>query len=160
MNLNPFEGKAKEYSLKDILYKDALGYFNIKQSYNNIFLELDYDTLVKSMDTKIDWHKLVLGDYSGDIFYVSNHNNKWYFVTTGYGSCPGCDALQAVAGDLNGLISLQDSMLSSIREFDSLMELINWIDNSVEYWCQDKEEIIDWINAEFYEHNIRKDNLI
>lgn len=160
MVLNPFEGKGKEYDLRNILYRDELGYFDIKHPYDKIFPELDYDTLLKSINTEIDWHKYILGDEHGDIFYGSNYNNKWYFVITGYGSCPACDVLQAADGDLNALMDLQDSIISSIREFDSLMELVNWVDDSVEYWYRNKQQIIDWINAEFYEHNLRKDNLI
>lgn len=53
MVLNPFEGK--EYDLLNILYRDELGYFDIKHPYDKIFPELDYDTLLKSINTKIDW---------------------------------------------------------------------------------------------------------
>lgn len=149
MKLNPFENLKNEYELKDVLIKDWWGH-KVKEEYENLLGRcFDYETLVKCINTKIDWHILTTGSYQGDYWYFAQYNNKIYFVNIGYGSCSGCDAFQASQHDINDLIELQDNIKRDIREFDNLEELISWILNSNEWWLSEKDEILDFIKKEF-----------
>ena len=152
MILNPFEDKQNQYDLKEILEKtdEFWTEYKVKKEYEALFGEyLDYDVLVKAIDLNIDWHILTTGSYQGDFWYIGLKDNKIYFLNIGYGSCSGCDALLAREDDIQGLISLQDSIKRDIREFDSFEELINWIVNGHEWWFSETNEILDFIRNEF-----------
>ena len=150
MKLNPFENLKNEYELEDVLSKDDGWAYKVKEEYNYLLGEwIDYETLVKCINTKIDWHILETGCYQGDYWYFAQYDNKVYFVNIGYGSCSGCDALMASYDNINELIELQDGIKRSIREFDNLEELISWIVNSNEWWLSDKDTILDFVKEEF-----------
>lgn len=152
MKLNPFEDKQNQYDLKEILEKtdEFWTEYEVKKEYQALFGEyLDYDVLVKAIDLNIDWHILTTGSYQGDYWYIGLKDDKIYFINIGYGSCSGCDALLATDDDIQGLISLQDSIKRDIREFESFEELINWIVNGHEWWFSETNEILDFIRNEF-----------
>jgi hypothetical protein len=74
------------------------------------------------------------GHYQGDyIFIVKNSEGELGFVVIGYGSCSGCDALEACETE-EQFNSLLDSVVSNIR------------------WGS-KEELISHINNEFDDNN-------
>lgn len=149
MRINPFEYKQNEYDLKEILEKGWWGYVPKKEYQKEFGIGLDYDILVKSIDTSINWHILTTGSYQGDYWYIGQKDNKIYFIDIGYGSCSGCDNLLAVEDDIDDLITLQRSIKNSIREFDNMEELLNWIVNCNEWWLSEKDEILDYIKKEF-----------
>lgn len=149
MVLNPFEGRKNQYRLDNILEHNGFDYAP-KREYREVFGEtLDYDVLVKAIDDSIDWHILTTGSYQGDYWYIGLKDNKIYFVNIGYGSCSGCDALLATDDDIQGLVNLQNSIKSDIREFESFEELISWIVNCNEWWLSAKEEVLNFIKKEF-----------
>lgn len=150
MKLNPFEYLENEYKLEDILVKSGWNEYDPKEEYKGIFGDYtDYETLVKSINTKIDWHIFTTGGYQGDYYYIAQYDNKIYFVDIGYGSCSGCDALMGSLYDINKLIDLQDSIKRNIREFDNLEELISYVNDTTQYWSYYRNELLDFIKKEF-----------
>jgi hypothetical protein len=53
-------------------------------------------------------------------------DGKYGYILFGWGSCSGCDALQA-CDDMEDLNALAQSMWDSIAWYDTPQELINWI---------------------------------
>ena len=150
MRLNPFEDKKNEYDLREILTKEDLWVYEPKQEYKDLFGEfLSYEVLVKAIDTSIKWHILKTGSYQGDYWYIGEKDDKIYFIDIGYGSCSGCDSLLAREYDIDGLVELQDEIKRKIREFDNILELVEWIHGSNEWWFDEKYEILGFINKEF-----------
>ena len=60
--------------------------------------------------------------YQGDSFLIYKNDNKYGFLTFGWGSCSGCDALQA-CDTIDEVQELMDSLYNAIKWFDSLQEL-------------------------------------
>lgn len=71
------------------------------------------------------------GAYSGDTLVLLSKNGLYGFLAFGWGSCSGCDALQACQtfADVDELI---DSLESSIQWFDTLQQAQAYIANSNE----------------------------
>lgn len=67
-------------------------------------------------------------DYQGDTFLIYKDNNKYGYLNFGWGSCNGCDALQACI-TLNEVQELMDSLYVGILWFDSIEELKNYFKN-------------------------------
>lgn len=64
--------------------------------------------------------------YSGDSFLIYKNDNKYGFLTFGWGSCSGCDALQACT-TIDEVQELMDRLYNYITWFDSLQELKDYI---------------------------------
>lgn len=60
--------------------------------------------------------------YQGDSFLLYKNDNKYGFLTFGWGSCSGCDALQA-CDTIDEVQELMDRLYNAIIWFDSLQEL-------------------------------------
>lgn len=56
--------------------------------------DLDYDKIVKSFRYDL-LASVTLGSYQGDILYLLQNGDQYGFLCVGYGSCSGCDALEA-----------------------------------------------------------------
>lgn len=58
---------------------------------------MSYDEIVATQGEILkDW---VMGDWQGDYIYLLKKDDKYSAVVIGYGSCSGCDALQACDND-------------------------------------------------------------
>ena len=68
-------------------------------------------------------------DYQGDSFLIYKKGNKYGLLIFGWGSCSGCDALQA-CDNIDEVQELMDSLYDSITWFNSLQELKNYISNN------------------------------
>lgn len=68
-------------------------------------------------------------DYQGDTRVVYYKDGQYGFLNFGWGSCSGCDALQACENEeeVNKLI---DSLEQDVKWFDSLQELKDYITDS------------------------------
>jgi len=139
LELNPFE-LLESNPLPDV--KDEWGDY----SYS-------YEDLLKSITDKVEW--LVEGgyqDYQGDFYYFGkDQQGAFYFVVGGYGSCSGCDALQA-CDTYEDLIELRSELKRSIRKFDSLEEFEGWFNNDAQtewYNDEDIEDFIEKANSRF-----------
>lgn len=83
-------------------------------------------------------------DYQGDSRLIYEKDGKYGYLQFGWGSCSGCDALQA-CDDLNDVQELMDSLNDRIKWFDSLDELQLYFkekDWSLEYsWKQEEQKM-------------------
>lgn len=72
--------------------------------------------------------EVVGGSYQGDMWFLIENRGKYGFLNVGYGSCSGCDALQACSSfdEANVLI---ESMENGIQWFNSLKEAQDYISN-------------------------------
>lgn len=83
-----------------------------------------YDDLVKDFATIEISH--TLGYYQGDIVYVLSGGDRYGFLVVGYGSCPGCDALQA-CDSVEAVEYLQNTLRDGIKWFDSFSDLKEYV---------------------------------
>lgn len=151
MKINPFENMQDEYSLSEIIELKN-NELEIKEKYKNLFGNyIDYDVLLKSINTNIEWHILDIGAFGGDYFCFTEFNDKFYFVDMGYGTCGFCDALLGCGNNLSDLSELRNSIKSDIREFDNLEEFIKWATSrdTIQWWGSNLKEILDYIKTEF-----------
>ena len=86
----------------------------------------DYNQLLESMGEiliKIDDH-----DYQGDSRVLLEKDNQYGILIFGWGSCSGCDALQA-CDNLNEVQELYDSLESQITWFSSAQECLEYFES-------------------------------
>ena len=109
--LYPYDGK---YGDKWDLLSDSKPY-----GYDEIIRSMEYEIQVKSKDN----------GYSGDSFYILRNNlGDWGFLTFGWGSCSGCDALLACETH-EELEELRADLNDSIKWFDSKKTLQSYFDD-------------------------------
>lgn len=63
-------------------------------------------------------------DYQGDSLYLVLKDGQYGVLTFGWGSCSGCDALEAVSGQKD-LDELQDDLERGIRWYDTADEVLS-----------------------------------
>jgi hypothetical protein len=66
-------------------------------------------------------------DYQGDSYVVLRDGSRYGYLNFGWGSCSGCDALQA-CDSLEEVDNLINSLASSIHWEDSAEDLLKWMD--------------------------------
>lgn len=66
------------------------------------------------------------GSYQGDTLAIIKDKGKLGFLNFGWGSCSGCDALQACS-TTEELANLMERLFNNIKWFDSLTELKTWV---------------------------------
>jgi hypothetical protein len=86
--------------------------------------DTDYDSLVATIG-----HETLLcvndKDYSGDSRFLLADGARRGYLEFGWGSCSGCDALQA-CDSYEELEKLRDSLVSGIRWFDDARAALIW----------------------------------
>lgn len=100
----------------------------------------DYQPIVNSFGTvavQVDD-----SDYQGDSRVLYHDENRFGWLQFGWGSCSGCDALQACDtwSDLQGLV---DDLRSQVKWFDSKDEAISFFENhswDTDYSCRSDEQ--------------------
>lgn len=108
--------------------KPILEAYLVKQDPEDIRCnEYSYQKLIDAMDvtTIINTD---LGSYSGDSLYLVKEGNRFGYLQFGWGSCSGCDALQACR-NYKELDELRQSLYDSIKWFDSAKEGFRWFLN-------------------------------
>lgn len=85
----------------------------------------DYDLMLKSFGEVICQGDF--GSYQGDTLAILFDDGKYGYILFGWGSCSGCDALQACYGDMDKLNDLAKRMWDSIVWYDTPQELIDWL---------------------------------
>ena len=105
--------------------------------------DLDYENLVKSMGLEIEAYECC-GSYQGDYVMLVKEGERRGLLVFAYGSCSGCDSLQA-CGCMDDVEYLRTNLYSSIawfasrEEFDAISK--KWIaDND---WKMYDKELID-----------------
>lgn len=86
---------------------------------DDYFRYSSYNPIVKHFgDILVENHD---NDYQGDSRYLIQTAGKIGFLVIGWGSCSGCDALQACSND-HDLRELVDSLWSQVKWFDNLLQ--------------------------------------
>jgi hypothetical protein len=79
-------------------------------------------------------------DYQGTSLLIIKNNEKYGFLSFGWGSCSGCDALKACETEQD-VFQLATELKNSIRYFDSTDELKSFIKNhdwETDLWVQEE----------------------
>ena len=93
----------------------------------------NYDELIASMELRIlvQEHD---DDYQGDSYYIFKKGREYGVLIFGWGSCSGCDALQAC-----------DSVAEVTNLRDDLYDRIQWLSKSgLREWLANRNEANDW----------------
>jgi hypothetical protein len=101
---------------------------------------LGYDDLINSMELTT----LVEGmdhDYQGDSYYLFENDGQYGLLIFGWGSCSGCDALEAVYDDYDQIVALRDNLYNSIqwKTHTEMVQYINAKDFNGEFYMYSKE---------------------
>ena len=67
-------------------------------------------------------------DYQGDSRILYDNNGKIGYLNFGWGSCSGCDALQA-CNSIDEVQELADELEDSIMWFDNAVQALNYFEN-------------------------------
>jgi hypothetical protein len=89
----------------------------------------DYDPIIRSFGEVLV--QVDDGDYSGDTRVFLRKNGRYGFLSYGWGSCTGCDALQS-CGSYQEIDELIDSLENNIKWFDTLAEAQAYVANDEE----------------------------
>lgn len=102
-------------SMREIYNCGGNSYFNAPYNYNPM-LETFGEVLVQVDDN----------DYQGDtrVLY-KDENGRYGHLMFGWGSCSGCDSLQACES-YEDIENLAESLYNSIKWFDSKEECLEW----------------------------------
>lgn len=84
-----------------------------------------YTMLIESFPAEI-LESYDFGDYEGDSLILLKHNNKYGVLVFGWGSCAGCDALEACS-TIEDLEELRLSLFNNVTLFDTPTELIKYL---------------------------------
>lgn len=103
----------------------------------------DYNPMIKAFGNVVV--QVDDEDYSGDTRVLYDNNSKIGHLVFGWGSCSGCDALQA-CGDYDVLQALCDELENEIKWFDSAKEALEWFVN------RDWELQYEWHEEETQEY--------
>lgn len=110
-----------------------------------------YDDLVKSWGYEIvDQEEF--GSYQGDLTYLLRDGERYGLLVIGYGSCSGCDELQAIEpwdddGDWTEVVELADRLRDEIHWEDDKDALMAWVDEHPEnHWWSYDDQIRAWLN--------------
>lgn len=122
---------AREIYKEDEYWYD---YQPMLEEFGNIILQCDED------------------NYQGDSYLVYEQNGKYGYLTFGWGSCSGCDALQACL-TIDEVQELIDTLYHKIKWFDSLNELKDYFKTKNWALCY------EWSIAEFREFLKRVNDL-
>lgn len=66
-------------------------------------------------------------DYQGDSRLLIRDESRFGYLRFGWGSCSGCDALQAAEGNLGELTQLRDDMAGSVHWEPDAYSLAHWM---------------------------------
>lgn len=91
-------------------------------TYEHFFNNTNYDILCFS----------VIGEYQGDYIILLKDFPRFGFIVIGYGSCSGCDELEAIYSNMN--MRFTDLELKDWEEIDALrtktLDSIQWFDTA------------------------------
>lgn len=85
----------------------------------------DYDSILEYLGNAVVTE--FIGNYQGDALVLfKGEDNKWGYLSFGWGSCSGCDALQ------------------SCSDYEELGALIKWLEYGINWFS--REETLKWFN--------------
>ena len=94
--------------------------------YAEPFMQWDYTPIINNFGEVI--LREDEDDYQGDTHVVIKSDNKFGYLVFGWGSCSGCDRLQACS-TYEDIQELMDSLHNDIKWFESLESLKEYINN-------------------------------
>ena len=117
--------KFEEFKVYFPDLKDEHDYFNVPHM----------EELIKSSGCDVIG-SLRLGSWSGDVIMVLRANNKFGLLVFGYGSCSGCDALQA-CDNYKELFDLRENRYDSVvwKEYEEFVDYLKNKDWETEFYC-------------------------
>lgn len=95
-------------------------YLEMEQKDGYFYGPCDYQPILKSIGTILI--QVDEGDYQGDSMVLYKKGSKYGYLIFGWGSCSGCDALQACE-NMEEIQSLIDQLHNDVKWFDSLNDL-------------------------------------
>jgi len=87
-----------------------------------------WSVLIESAGLEILYRKTV-GYYQGDYHVLVTDGSRFGYMDIAYGSCSGCDALQACENSLEDLTDLRDRAINGIHWELTKTQLLNWFSN-------------------------------
>lgn len=88
----------------------------------------NYEKMVESIGHEsLVW--VDIGQYQGDTLVMLRDGDRYGLLAFGWGSCCGCDALQACGGKADDLEKLRDELATGIVWRDSRSEMIEFLKN-------------------------------
>lgn len=92
----------------------------------NDFFTPDYSQLTESFGLEEIFTESY-GSYQGDTTSVFRDGKRFGYLNFGWGSCSGCDSLQACDKDKGKIEALRDSLFEDIAWHDSKESMISWL---------------------------------
>jgi hypothetical protein len=86
-----------------------------------------YGELLGSMEYEV-LGEVNHGDYQGDSQVLLKDGDRYGYLTYGWGSCSGCDALQSCQ-TVEEATELRDQLASAVLWFDSAVEMSDYLKN-------------------------------
>jgi len=101
---------------------------------NETWYNVKYEDLIEATGCEVI-DSLYMGSYQGDLLMIVSKNYRFGVLSTGYGSCAGCDALQACR-DPNEYVNLAKSLYDNIvwKEPDEIIDYLENKDWESEYY--------------------------
>ena len=97
-----------------------------EELYTDPFMQCDYTPIINNFGEVI--LREDEDDYQGDTHAVIKSDNKFGYLSFGWGSCSGCDSLQACE-TYEEIQELMDSLYNDIKWFESFNSLKEYINN-------------------------------
>jgi hypothetical protein len=85
-----------------------------------------YQELVDSFEVKEVFSEHD-NDYQGDSFYLLKNGTKHGILIFGWGSCSGCDTLEAIGSDFKEVTAFRNDLWNSIQWFDTKADVRKYI---------------------------------
>lgn len=111
-----------------------------KNNYEDEDYYYSYDTLIDSFEVTV-LLKVDEGGYQGDTRLLVQDGSRYGLITFGWGSCSGCDALEAAGGDIAEITKLRDLIWQGAHWEDSAKALLTYIESkdwSLDYSWNDE----------------------
>lgn len=111
----------------------------------------DYDPIIDNFGNVVE--KIDIGGYQGDTLVFYDNHGCYGFLSFGWGSCSGCDALQACS-TLDDVQELMDDLYNSIKWFDTIEEAREYF--SKHDWAGDWSYYQDNVAVIAFKDNVLK----
>lgn len=112
------------------------GFLHLTPSYRDIISSFGFEILISKDEN----------NYQGDSWYLLKDNARYGYLCFGWGSCSGCDALEA-CDTLAELDELRDKLLNSIIWKNSKQDMKDYF--KTKWWdgefYSDKDEFKDFL---------------
>lgn len=84
-----------------------------------------------------------VGSYQGTLYMLLEENGTYGYLNTYYGSCSGCDSLQAAGGNIKALAELRQRLLDEVVWYKTKAEVLAAIEQDVtvsDDWYRDDDK--------------------